>query len=90
MFTQSYLLILIFLLTLLNCWNRSLIEDSQADIKISPQDIYYPGLHDRLVTVTGTLAEQMRAIELIVLKLVKDSYYQQSANSPFPYAGISF
>ncbi|KZV34609.1 RNA-binding protein Nova-2-like [Dorcoceras hygrometricum] len=47
---------------------RSLIEDSQAGIKISPQDNYFPGLHDRLVTVTGTLREQMRAIELILLK----------------------
>ncbi|KAG8380575.1 hypothetical protein BUALT_Bualt06G0029800 [Buddleja alternifolia] len=74
----------------LNCWNRSLIEDSRAGIKISPQDNYYPGLHDRLVTVTGALGEQIRAVELILLKLVEDPYYQQSANTPFPYAGIGF
>ncbi|XP_073293230.1 protein BTR1 isoform X2 [Primulina huaijiensis] len=65
---------------------RSLIEDSRAGIKISPQDNYFPGLHDRLVTVTGTLREQMRAIELILLKLVADSYYNQSVNAPFSYA----
>ncbi|KAI3458774.1 hypothetical protein Pfo_015575 [Paulownia fortunei] len=65
---------------------RSLIEDSRATIKISPQDNYYPGLHDRLVTVTGALGEQMRAIELILLKLVEDQYYHQSTNAPFPYA----
>ncbi|KAK6136134.1 hypothetical protein DH2020_030107 [Rehmannia glutinosa] len=65
---------------------RSLIEDSRASIKISPQDNYYPGLHDRLVTVTGALAEQMRAVELILLKLVEDQYYHQSGNTPFPYA----
>ncbi|KAK6137881.1 hypothetical protein DH2020_028389 [Rehmannia glutinosa] len=69
---------------------RSLIEDSRADIKISPQDIYYPGLHDRLVTVIGTLVEQMRAIELILLKLVKDPYYQQSSSAPFPYAALMY
>ncbi|KAL2249364.1 protein BTR1 [Sesamum indicum] len=69
---------------------KSLIEDSRADIKISPQDIYYPGLHDRLVTVTGTLGEQMRAIELVLLKLVKDPYYQQSANAPFPYPALMY
>ncbi|XP_073041785.1 protein BTR1 isoform X2 [Primulina eburnea] len=65
---------------------RSLIEDSRAGIKISPQDNYFPGLHDRLVTVTGTLRGQMRAIELILLKLVADSYYNQSVNAPFSYA----
>ncbi|KAG8390562.1 hypothetical protein BUALT_Bualt01G0096400 [Buddleja alternifolia] len=69
---------------------RSLIEDSRAGIKISPQDNYYPGLHDRLVIVTGTLGEQMRAIELILLKLVEDQYYQQSANVPFPYAALVY
>ncbi|KAL6545391.1 hypothetical protein OROGR_009265 [Orobanche gracilis] len=65
---------------------RMLIEDSRTSIKISPQDNYYPGVHDRLVTVTGALGEQMRAVELILLKLVEDQYYHQSATVPFPYA----
>lgn len=65
-----------------------MIEDSGADIKISPQDMYQPGLQDRLVIVTGILGEQLRAIELIVLKLLNDPYYHQSANTPFPYAGL--
>lgn len=69
---------------------RSLIEDSGADIKISPQDMYYPGLQDRLVIITGILAEQMRAIELIILKLLNDPYYHQSANTPFPYAALMY
>ncbi|KAH6832675.1 binding to TOMV RNA 1L [Perilla frutescens var. hirtella] len=69
---------------------RSLIEDSGADIKISPQDMYYPGLQDRLVMVTGTLAEQLRAIELIILKLLMDPHYQQSPNTPFPYAALMY
>ncbi|KAL3630091.1 hypothetical protein CASFOL_023075 [Castilleja foliolosa] len=65
---------------------RTLIEDSRASIKISSQDNYYPGLHDRLVTVSGALVDQMRAVELILLKLIDDQYYHQSANVPFPYA----
>ncbi|KAH6760427.1 binding to TOMV RNA 1L [Perilla frutescens var. hirtella] len=69
---------------------RSLIEDSRASIKISPQDNFYPGLHDRLVTVGGALDEQMRAIELILQKLVEDQHYQQSANAPFPYAAMAY
>ncbi|XP_057756183.1 uncharacterized protein LOC130975399 [Arachis stenosperma] len=34
---------------------RSFIEESQAGIKISPQDNNYYGLNDRLVTLAGTL-----------------------------------
>ncbi|KAK3030058.1 hypothetical protein RJ639_038469 [Escallonia herrerae] len=57
---------------------KSFIEDSQAGIKISPQDNNYVGLTDRLVTLTGTLEEQMRATDLILLKLSEDPYYSQS------------
>jgi len=66
---------------------RSFIEDSQAGIKISPQDNNYYGQNDRLVTLTGTLEEQIRAIELIVSKLAEDPQYAQSMNSPFSYPG---
>ncbi|KAA8539226.1 hypothetical protein F0562_025918 [Nyssa sinensis] len=65
---------------------KSFIEDSQAGIKISPQDNNFIGLNDRLVTLTGTLEELMRAIELILLKLVEDPHYAQSFSVPFSYA----
>lgn len=65
---------------------KSFIEDSQAGIKISPQDNNYIGLNDRLVTLTGSLDEQMRAIDLILAKLTEDSYYSQYMNTPFSYA----
>ncbi|KAF5729453.1 Binding to TOMV RNA 1L (long form) isoform 6 [Tripterygium wilfordii] len=64
---------------------KSFIEDSQAGIKISPQDNNFYGFSDRLVTLTGTLDEQMRAIELILSKLSEDSHYVQSINAPFAY-----
>ncbi|KAH0745391.1 hypothetical protein KY285_007048 [Solanum tuberosum] len=67
---------------------KSFIEDSRAGIKISPQDYNFPGLHDRIVTVTGTLEEQMRAIELILFKLAEDPHYMQSMNAPFQYAAV--
>lgn len=66
---------------------RSFIEDSQAGIKISPQDNSYYGQNDRIVSVTGTLDEQMRAVDLIVSKLAEDPHYSQSMNSPFSYSG---
>lgn len=68
--------------------NRSFIEDSQAGIKISPQDNNYFGLNDRLVTLTGTLEEQLRAADLILSKLSEDSHYSQSMNAPFSYPGV--
>ncbi|KAK4356458.1 hypothetical protein RND71_025429 [Anisodus tanguticus] len=66
---------------------KSFIEDSWAGINISPPD-NFPGLHDRLVTVTGTLREQMRAIELILFKIAEDPHYMQSMNAPFQYAAV--
>ncbi|XP_074366311.1 protein BTR1 isoform X2 [Apium graveolens] len=68
---------------------KSFIEESQAGIKISPQDNSYAGISDRLVTVAGTLEEQMRAIDLILSKLSEDTYYIQSLSTPFPYAGYN-
>ncbi|XP_039037425.1 protein BTR1-like isoform X3 [Hibiscus syriacus] len=65
---------------------KSFIEDSQAGIKISPQDNNFYGLNDRLVTLTGTLDEQMRAIELVLSKLSEDPHYSQAINAPFSYA----
>ncbi|CAA6662594.1 unnamed protein product [Spirodela intermedia] len=63
--------------------------ESQAGIKISPQDHAYVGLNDRLVTLTGSLEERIRAICLILSKLAEDSHYLQSINSPYPYAGLN-
>ncbi|KAL8090325.1 hypothetical protein AgCh_039702 [Apium graveolens] len=68
---------------------KSLVELSQAGIKISSQNDHYTGLSDRLVAVVGTISEQMRAIDLILLKLTKDPYYTQSMNVPLSYAGFN-
>ncbi|KAK9064053.1 hypothetical protein SSX86_017925 [Deinandra increscens subsp. villosa] len=67
---------------------RSFIEESGANIKISPQDNTYVGLNDRLVTVIGTLQQLGQAINLILLKLSEDVYYVQSIGPTFPYAGM--
>ncbi|KAF6167739.1 hypothetical protein GIB67_017234 [Kingdonia uniflora] len=66
---------------------KAFIEDSQAGIKISPQDQNYVGLNDRLVTLTGSLDEQTRAIFLILSKLTEDSHYSYSMNAPLSYGG---
>lgn len=65
---------------------KSFIEDSGAGIKISPQDNNYVGLNDRIVTVTGSFEEEMRAIDLILSKLTEDPLYLQSMNAPLSYS----
>ncbi|KAI3793496.1 hypothetical protein L1987_36115 [Smallanthus sonchifolius] len=62
---------------------KSFIEDSQANIKISPQD---NSLNDRLITVVGTLQQQVQATNLILSKLSEDLYYIQSMGPAFTYA----
>lgn len=71
---------------MLSC--RSFIEDSHANIKISPQDSLLVGVRDRLVTLTGTQEELIRAVELILSKLIEDAYYLRSISSPWPYVGM--
>jgi len=73
---------------MLSC--RSLVEDSHAGIKISPQDNNFIGLNDRLVTITGSLDECLHAVHLIMSKLIEDAHYSLSALSPYPYAGVWF
>ncbi|XP_042407274.1 protein BTR1-like [Zingiber officinale] len=67
---------------------KSFIEESRAGIKISPQD-NNAGLNDRLVTLTGSFEEQMRAIFLILSRLIEDAHYPQTLNSPYQYSGVS-
>ncbi|XP_074577001.1 protein BTR1-like [Curcuma longa] len=68
---------------------KSFIEESRAGIKISPQD-NNAGLNDRLVTLTGSFEDQMRAIFLILSRLIEDAHYPQTLNSPYQYSGINF
>lgn len=71
-------------------WIRSFIDESNAGIKISPQEQVYAGVNDRIVTLTGSLEEQMCAIELILSKLIEDSHYSHTVHTPYPYSGRIF
>ncbi|KAM0900627.1 hypothetical protein ACQ4PT_020472 [Festuca glaucescens] len=61
---------------------KSLAEASNAGIVISRHDKYYV-LHDRLVTITGNLDNQLQAIFLILSELLEDDRYSRI------YAGFS-
>ncbi|PNT22400.1 hypothetical protein POPTR_008G030700v4 [Populus trichocarpa] len=68
---------------------KSFIEESHAGIKISPLDTDFLGLTDRLVAITGTLEEQMHAIDLILSKLTDDTHYLQNMHAPLSYAAYN-
>mmetsp|Transcript_43646 Transcript_43646/g.72704 ORF Transcript_43646/g.72704 Transcript_43646/m.72704 type:complete len:354 (-) Transcript_43646:553-1614(-) len=51
---------------------RSYVEDSGAHIKLSGQDMMVPGVHERIITITGTLEQQLRAVALIITKMAED------------------
>ncbi|KAE8820589.1 putative RNA-binding protein Nova-1 [Hordeum vulgare] len=67
---------------------KSLAEESNTGITVSPYDICY-GFHDRLVTITGHLDNQLQAIFLILSELLDDVRYSSStASFSFPSSSI--
>ncbi|KAH8943915.1 hypothetical protein BDL97_13G080400 [Sphagnum fallax] len=67
---------------------KMFVEDSGANIKLSSQDQSIPGVSDRIVTITGTLDQQLRAVALILTKLIEDPNYSQYVNTPISYPGL--
>lgn len=65
------------------------MEDSAANIKLSGQDQAVPGVTDRIVTITGKLEQQMRAVALILAKMTEDPNYMLYSNMPLSYSGES-
>lgn len=59
---------------------RTLAEDSHAGIKLSSPEQAVPAYQDRIVTVTGTFAEQLHAVALITKKMLEDANYAQYAS----------
>jgi RNA-binding protein Nova len=66
---------------------RSFVEESNASIKLSPLEQSLPGVNDRIVTITGTLDQQLRAAALIVTKLSQDPNYHQYSSTSLSYTG---
>lgn len=65
---------------------RSYQEDSGAHIKLSSQDQMVPGVHERVITITGTLEQQLRAVALIITKMAEDPNFpmHSSINLSYP------
>ena len=59
--------------------------DSGAAIKIQPKEQQLPGATLRIVSITGLLDQQLRAVALIITNVVQDANYADSSASPIAY-----
>ncbi|CAL5229590.1 g12948 [Coccomyxa viridis] len=64
---------------------RSFAEDSQAAITVSPQEKQPLGLPDRVVKITGTPDQLLRAVALLLTKLVESPNYTRFTTSNVSY-----
>mmetsp|Transcript_26759 Transcript_26759/g.58267 ORF Transcript_26759/g.58267 Transcript_26759/m.58267 type:complete len:359 (-) Transcript_26759:400-1476(-) len=64
---------------------RSYVEDSGAHIKLSGQDMMVPGVHERVITITGTLEQQLRAVALIITKMAEDPNFPMHSSVVLSY-----
>lgn len=48
-----------------------------------------PGVHERVITITGSIEEEMRAVALIITKMAEDPNFpmHSSINLSYPQAG---
>lgn len=65
---------------------RTFVEDSQAEIKLSPQDRMPPGVADRILTITGTIEQVLRAVALVATALSEDEGYAALAARSSTYS----
>jgi RNA-binding protein Nova len=65
---------------------RSYTEDSGAVIKVSPKDAQPPGVSDRVVTISGSLEQALRATALVVTRVTEEPSYPASIPRPYSYA----
>jgi len=68
---------------------RSYVEDSGAHIKLSGVDAMLPGVHERIITITGTLEQQLRAVALIITKMADDPNFPIHSSVLLSYPHIT-
>jgi RNA-binding protein Nova len=65
---------------------RSFTEDSGAAIKVSAKDTQPPGVTDRVVTISGTLEQALRATALVVTRVTEEPGYPTALPRPYTYS----
>jgi len=68
---------------------RSFIDDSGAAIKLSAKDAAPPGVNDRVVSITGTLEQALRATALVVTRATEEASYPAAIPRPYTYAATA-
>lgn len=68
---------------------QSYVEDSGANIKLSSQDQMMPGVNERIITITGSLEQQLRAVALIINKMSDDPNFPMHSSVLLSYPGSS-
>ncbi|KAH7440767.1 hypothetical protein KP509_03G010000 [Ceratopteris richardii] len=68
---------------------KAFVQESKANIKLSPLDQNIPGVNDRIVTILGTLDQQQHAVMLIISKLAEDPNYSNFASASLSYPAYS-
>ena len=68
---------------------RSFIDDSGAAIKLSSKDAAPPGVSDRVVSITGTLEQALRATALVVTRATEEASYPTAIPRPYTYAATA-
>ena len=64
---------------------KSFIEDSEAEIRLSSQNQAPPGCHDRILTISGTIGQILRAVALVAANLLEDQNYATLVKRPSTY-----
>jgi RNA-binding protein Nova len=64
---------------------KSFIEDSEAEIRLSSQNQAPPGCHDRILTISGTIGQILRAVALMAANLLEDQNYATLVKRPSTY-----
>ena len=64
---------------------RSFAEDSRAAITVSPQDKQPLGIPDRVLRITGAQDQLLRAVALLLTKLVESPNYTRFTTSNVSY-----
>ncbi|CAL8469457.1 g8998 [Coccomyxa elongata] len=67
---------------------RSFAEDSRAAITVSPQDKQPLGIPDRVVRITGAQDQLLRAVALLLTKLVESPNYTRFTTSNVSYGPL--
>jgi len=64
---------------------KAFTDDSGAEIKLSSKEAMIPGVTDRVVTITGTMEQTLRATALVSNRIVEEAAYPTSIARPYTY-----